>query len=97
LIGDLIDPDPDADKAEMVPFYGSIINDSFIFSLTDVLLKTNYIYLLFFMEGNTMASNSKKQKQIRKNKDRPNSANLKADAKRIAKNSQILRELAARD
>jgi hypothetical protein len=49
------------------------------------------------MKENTMASNSKKQKQIRKNKDKPNSANLKADAKRIAKNSEILRELAARD
>ena len=49
------------------------------------------------MEENTMASNSKKQKQRRKNKDKPNSANLKADAKRIAKNSEILRELATRD
>jgi hypothetical protein len=44
-----------------------------------------------------MASNSKKKKLIRKNKDKPNNANLKADAKRIAKNCEILRELAGRD
>jgi len=49
------------------------------------------------MKETTMASNSKKQKQIRKNKDKPNAANLKADAKRIAKNCEILRELATRD
>jgi hypothetical protein len=44
-----------------------------------------------------MASNSKKQKQIRKNKAKPNTANLKVDAKRIAKNCEILRQLANRD
>jgi hypothetical protein len=41
-----------------------------------------------------MASNAKKAKAIRKWKDRPNKANLKADIKRIQKNAEILRELA---
>lgn len=41
-----------------------------------------------------MASNTKKQKKIRKNKAKPNTANLKTDAKRIQKNTEILRELA---
>ena len=44
-----------------------------------------------------MASNTKKQKRIRKNKAKPNTSNLKADARRIQKNCEILRELAARD
>jgi hypothetical protein len=44
-----------------------------------------------------MASNTKKQKQIQKNKSKANKANLKADAKRIAKNWEILRGLAAQD
>ncbi len=44
-----------------------------------------------------MTSNSKKTKAIRKWKDRPNKANLKADIKRIQKNAEILRELAEKD
>ncbi len=43
-----------------------------------------------------MASNTKKQKKIRKNKAKPNTANLKANARRIQKNCEILRELAGR-
>jgi hypothetical protein len=44
-----------------------------------------------------MASNSKKQKQIRKNKAKANKANLKTNAKRIAKNCEILRALSTGD
>jgi len=42
-----------------------------------------------------MASNRKKTKRIRNKKDRPNKANLKANMKRIQKNTEILRELAS--
>ncbi|MBW1802794.1 MAG: hypothetical protein JRJ85_18935 [Deltaproteobacteria bacterium] len=44
-----------------------------------------------------MASNSKKVHRIRKSKKKPNKANLKADMKRIQKNTEILRELASAD
>ena len=44
-----------------------------------------------------MASKSKKTKGIRKNKNKPNKANLKANLKRIEKNREILAELAAKD
>ena len=44
-----------------------------------------------------MTSNAKKTKAIRKWKDRPNKANLKADIKRIQKNTEILRELAEKN
>jgi hypothetical protein len=44
-----------------------------------------------------MSSNAKKTKAIRKWKDRPNKANLKADIKRIQKNAEILRELAEKN
>jgi hypothetical protein len=44
-----------------------------------------------------MTSHAKKTKAIRKNKARPNKANLKADQKRIQRNQEILRELASKD
>ena len=44
-----------------------------------------------------MASNSKKTKAIRDRKTKPNKANLKANMKRIQKNTEILRELAGKD
>ena len=44
-----------------------------------------------------MASKTKKAKRIRKSKTKPNKANLKADIKRIQKNTEILRELASAD
>ena len=44
-----------------------------------------------------MASNTKKMKKITKNKAKPNAANLKADARRIARNCEILRKMAEQD
>jgi hypothetical protein len=44
-----------------------------------------------------MASKTKKAKAIRKWKDKPNKANLKADTKRIEKNREILKELSLKD
>ena len=44
-----------------------------------------------------MTSKAKKTKAIRKWKDKPNKANLKADIKRNQKNIEILRELAEKD
>jgi len=44
-----------------------------------------------------MASKTKKAKNIRNWKDKPNKANLKANTKRIQKNTEILRELASKD
>ena len=44
-----------------------------------------------------MTSHTKKAKSIRKWKDKPNKANLKADMKRIQKNTEILKEAAAKD
>ncbi len=44
-----------------------------------------------------MASNRKKTKRIRANKKRPNKANLKANLRRIQKNAETLRELAANE
>jgi hypothetical protein len=44
-----------------------------------------------------MSSNAKKAKAIRKWKDKPHKANLKADIKRIQKNAEILRELAEKN
>lgn len=41
-----------------------------------------------------MTSDSKKVKAIRTWKDRPHKANLKANMKRIQKNTEILRQLA---
>jgi len=43
-----------------------------------------------------MASNTQKRKKITKNKAKPNKANLRADAKRMQKNREILKQLAAR-
>jgi hypothetical protein len=42
-----------------------------------------------------MASNAKKNKRIRARKKRPNKGNLKANQKRIQRNTEILAELAA--
>ena len=44
-----------------------------------------------------MTSMAKKTKAIRKWKDKPNKANLKADQKRLQKNREILKELASKD
>jgi hypothetical protein len=44
-----------------------------------------------------MTSNSKKTKAIRGRKTKPNKANLKANMKRIQKNTDLLRELAEKD
>ena len=44
-----------------------------------------------------MVSTGKKTKRIRDRKKRPNKANLKADMKRLQKNREILRDLAAKD
>lgn len=44
-----------------------------------------------------MASKTKKAKAIRKWKDEPNKANLKADKKRIQKNLEVLRKAAEKD
>jgi len=44
-----------------------------------------------------MASKSKRTKAIRKWKEKPNKANLKADIKRIQKNAEILKKLAEKD
>jgi len=44
-----------------------------------------------------MASNSKKTKAIRGRKTKPNKVNLKANMKRIQKNTEILRELAEKE
>ena len=44
-----------------------------------------------------MTSNAKKTKAKRNRKARPNKANQKSDMKRIQKNIEILRELAAKD
>jgi len=44
-----------------------------------------------------MGSIAKKTKAIRGRKARPNKANLKASMKRIQKNDEILRDLAAKD
>ena len=44
-----------------------------------------------------MGSNAKQTKLIRGRKAAPNKANQKADQKRIKKNTEILRELAAKD
>ena len=45
-----------------------------------------------------MASKTKKVNRIRKSKmKKPNKTNLKADMKRIQKNTEILRELASAD
>jgi hypothetical protein len=41
-----------------------------------------------------MASNSKQTEAIRKAKRAPNKANLKTQQKRLAKNVQVLRQLA---
>ena len=47
--------------------------------------------------GINMTSKAKKTKAIRKWKDKPNKANLKADIRRNQKNIEILRELAEKD
>ena len=44
-----------------------------------------------------MTSKTKKAKAIRKWKDKPNKANLKANMKRIEKNTEILKELSLKD
>jgi len=44
-----------------------------------------------------MVSKAKKTKRIRDRKKRPNKDNLKADMKRLQKNREILRDLAAKD
>ncbi len=44
-----------------------------------------------------MASNTKQTSLIRKKKDRPNKANLKAFQKRITQNALLLRELEAQE
>ncbi len=44
-----------------------------------------------------MVSKAKKTKRIRDRKKRPNKANLKANMKRLQKNREILRDLAAKD
>ena len=44
-----------------------------------------------------MASNSKKTKNIRARKAKPNRRNLKADQKRIQRNAEILKELALKE
>jgi len=44
-----------------------------------------------------MASKTKKARNIRKWKDKANKANLKTDTKRIEKNREILKDLAAAD
>jgi hypothetical protein len=44
-----------------------------------------------------MASHTKKAKKVRGRKQAPNKVNLKASKKRIAKNVEILRELAEKD
>jgi hypothetical protein len=44
-----------------------------------------------------MASNGKKTNIIRVQKAKPNKKNLKADMKRIQRNTEILRELASKD
>jgi len=44
-----------------------------------------------------MASKTKKAKAVRKWKDAPNKANLKADKKRIQKNLEVLRKAAEKD
>ena len=43
-----------------------------------------------------MASNTQKRKKIMKNKAKPNKANLKTDAKRTQKNSEVLKKLAGK-
>jgi hypothetical protein len=51
--------------------------------------------LRFFFKGEKlMASNTQKRKKIMKNKAKPNKANRKADAKRVQKNREILKQLA---
>ena len=51
-----------------------------------------------FMKGeNSMTSKTKKAKAVRKWKDKPNKKNLKAHEKRIERNAEILKELAAKD
>jgi hypothetical protein len=42
-----------------------------------------------------MASNTKKAKRIRQRKRKPNKRNLKANMKRLSRNDEILKELAA--
>jgi hypothetical protein len=44
-----------------------------------------------------MASNRKKTKAIRARKASPNKANLKKNQKRVRRNTEMLRELAAKD
>ncbi|MBW1998182.1 MAG: hypothetical protein JRJ29_09490 [Deltaproteobacteria bacterium] len=44
-----------------------------------------------------MASKTKKTRRIRDRKKRPNKVNLKADMKRIKKNTELLRELSEKD
>jgi hypothetical protein len=44
-----------------------------------------------------MTSKTKKAKAIRKWKDKPHKANLKAHMKRIEKNREILKELSLKD
>jgi len=44
-----------------------------------------------------MASNTQKRKKIKKWKSVPNKANLRADAKRMQKNREILKQLAAKE
>lgn len=44
-----------------------------------------------------MASNSKKTKRIRHRKAAPNKRNLKADQKRLQRNTEILKELASKE
>jgi hypothetical protein len=44
-----------------------------------------------------MASNAKKTKAIRARKAKPNKKNRKADQKRIQENTELLRELAAKE
>jgi hypothetical protein len=43
-----------------------------------------------------MASNTQKRKKITKNKAKPNKANLRADAKRLERNREILKQLASK-
>lgn len=58
-----------------------------------------YIFSPYAAQGgeNTMASKTKKARLIRKWKDKPNKSNQKTDEKRLQKNREILKELAAAD
>jgi hypothetical protein len=54
-------------------------------------------YYNVFKGDKDMTSPTKKKKRIASWKDKPNKANLKANKKRVDKNTEILRELASKD